>query len=100
MWSSPQRTQSGKEDLEGLGSAGVVLHEQGLPIGKLDNKIQKLEARTKQGKLALPAIEAKLTAAQTKVTKCVTRYKQILEQLKKAKGEGTKAVQLLEELEG
>ena len=95
----PKETQTNKEDLEGLKAAREVMLKQGLPTKELDAKIQELEAATKIPKLALPAIEARLTAAQVKVQKCIGRYKQALEQLKQAKEAGTEAVKLVEELE-
>ena len=95
----PNNEQTSRKDLEGLKAAREVMLKQGLPTNDLDTKIQELEADTKTSKLALPAIEARLTAAQAKVQKCIGRYKHALEQLKQAKEAGTEAVKLVEDLE-
>ena len=95
----PSEETNDKQDLEGLKSARELLQKRGLPIGDVETQIQELEAKTKQGTMALPTIEARLTAAQAKVTKCATKYNNLLAQLKKAKDEGIKAASLVEQLE-
>ena len=95
----PSDQTADKKDLEGLKASKELLQKLGMSTSDVDGRIQLLEAKTQSGKMALPTIESKLTAAQAKVTKAATKYNNLLQQLKQAKDEGIKAASLVEQLE-